>query len=121
MVMTLESGTGVSFSRHISSTYSVIPGAAVKDKRLVPQVKGERLKLQMMQREQCRGASLLRHKGWEFLRGSGKGALSWCPLEGEQRKREEGKAKGEEFNLKFGDFPGGPVTKTTLSVQEVRV
>ena len=47
--------------------------------------------------------------------------LSWCPLEGEQRKREEGKAKGEEFNLKFGDFPGGPVTKTALSVQEVQV
>ena len=55
MVVTLESGTGVSFSRHISSTYSVIPGAAFKDKLLVLQVKGERLKLQMTEREQCQG------------------------------------------------------------------
>ena len=47
--------------------------------------------------------------------------LSWCPMEGEQRKGEEGKARGEEFSLKLGDFPGGPVAKMALSVQEVWV
>ena len=121
MVVTLESGTGVSFSRHISSIYSVIPGAAFKHTLLVPQVKGERLKLQIMEREQCQGCFSAEGQRMEFLRGAGKEVLSWCLLEGEQRKREEGKAKGEEFNLKFGDFPGGQVTKTALSVQEVRV
>lgn len=52
MVVTLETGIVVSFSRQISSTYSVTHGAALKDKLLAPQMRGERLKLQMIGREQ---------------------------------------------------------------------
>ena len=52
MVVTLETGRVVSFSRQISSTYSMAHGAALKDKLLAPHMRGERLKLQRMGREQ---------------------------------------------------------------------
>lgn len=48
---TLETGIAISVPRQVSSAPSVTPGAALKDKLLVPQMGEESLELQMLGRE----------------------------------------------------------------------